>query len=86
MSGINVQTKTVLRKAVAESVRPIIFVNKMDHTILELQLEELLIKDAPMSDGLLEDTNTGMVKPRDNFKTRGRYLDDKYDYNITKAR
>ena len=43
--------------------------NKMDHTILELKLEELLIKEAPMMDGLPEDTNTGKVKPRDNMYT-----------------
>ena len=60
--------------------------NKMDHAILELQLEELLIKAVPMSDGLLEDTNTGKVNSRDNFKTRGRYRANKCDYDIADAR
>jgi elongation factor 2 len=28
----------------------------------------------------------GEVNPRDDFKVRGRYLADKYDYDITEAR
>jgi elongation factor 2 len=28
----------------------------------------------------------GEVNPRDDFKIRGRYLADKYDYDITEAR
>merc|ERR1712032_747689 len=37
-------------------------------------------------DGLSEDIENGEVNPRDDFKTRGRYLADKYDYDVTEAR
>jgi len=46
----------------------------------------LFMKAVPMPDGLAEDIDNGEVNPRDDFKTRGRYLADKYDYDITEAR
>jgi len=46
----------------------------------------LFMKACPMPDGLAEDIEKGEVNPRDDFKTRGRYLADKYDYDITEAR
>merc|ERR1712037_699464 len=33
-----------------------------------------------------EDIDNGEVNPRDDFKVRGRYLADKYEYDITEAR
>merc|ERR1712174_151030 len=46
----------------------------------------IFMKAVPMPDGLSEDIENGEVNPRDDFKTRGRYLADKYDYDVTEAR
>merc|ERR1719430_528396 len=46
----------------------------------------IFMKAVPMPDGLPEDIDKGDVNPRDDFKIRGRYLADKYDYDITEAR
>jgi len=46
----------------------------------------LFMRACPMPDGLAEDIENGEVNPRDDFKTRGRYLADKYDYDVTEAR
>ena len=34
------QTETVLRQAIAERIKPVVFMNKMDRALLELQLEK----------------------------------------------
>merc|ERR550519_142782 len=46
----------------------------------------LFMKAVNMPDGLAEDIDKGEINPRDDFKIRGRYLADKYDYDITEAR
>jgi len=46
----------------------------------------IFMRAVPMPDGLAEDIDKGEVNPRDDFKVRGRYLADKYDFDATEAR
>merc|ERR1712136_621223 len=46
----------------------------------------LFMKAVPMPDGLTDDIDKGEVAPRQDFKIRGRYLADTYDYDVGEAR
>jgi len=46
----------------------------------------LFMRAVPMPDGLAEDIDNGECGARDDFKTRGRFLADKYEYDVTEAR
>jgi len=46
----------------------------------------LFMKAVPMPDGLPEDIDNGEVSNKQDFKIRGRYLSDKYEYDVTEAR
>lgn len=40
VSGVSVQTETVLRQAIAERIKPVLFMNKMDLALLTLQCDQ----------------------------------------------
>merc|ERR1712226_279494 len=42
----------------------------------------LFMKAVPMPDGLADDIDKGEVAPRQDFKIRGRYLANTYDYDV----
>jgi len=46
----------------------------------------LYLRAKPMPDGLPEDIDKGDVSDKQDFKIRGRYLSDKYEYNVDEAR
>ncbi|GFT86548.1 translation elongation factor 2 [Nephila pilipes] len=46
----------------------------------------LFMKAMPMADGLAEDIDKGTVNPKDDFKARGRYLVEKYEWDANEAR
>merc|ERR1712038_1927544 len=59
VSGVCVQPETVLRQAISERIKPVLFMNKMDRALLELQLgqEELF----QTFQRIVENVNDGSV-------------------------
>merc|ERR1739844_665809 len=54
-----------------------------DHACIPLKKSDPVVS---YRETVSEDIENGEVNPRDDFKTRGRYLADKYDYDVTEAR
>merc|ERR1739844_534207 len=54
-----------------------------DHACIPLKKSDPVVS---YRETVTEDIENGEVNPRDDFKTRGRYLADKYDYDVTEAR
>merc|ERR1712166_568170 len=64
VSGVSVQTETVLRQALQERVKPVLMVNKLDRVILELQAQ-------------LEDTYQNFIKILENVNVIiATYMDE----------
>merc|ERR1711988_217989 len=64
VSGVSVQTETVLRQSLQERVKPVLMVNKLDRVILELQAQ-------------LEDTYQNFVKILENVNVIiATYMDE----------
>merc|ERR1719419_727077 len=60
-----------------------------DHAQIELKKSDPVVsyrETVPMPDGLADDIDKGEVAPRQDFKIRGRYLADTYDYDVGEAR
>uniref|UniRef100_A0A914E280 Tr-type G domain-containing protein n=1 Tax=Acrobeloides nanus TaxID=290746 RepID=A0A914E280_9BILA len=74
VSGVCVQTETVLRQAIAERIKPILFMNKMDRALLELQLgqEELY----QTFQRIIENINVIIATYGDDDGPMGRILAD----------
>ena len=64
VSGVSVQTETVLRQSLQERVKPVLMVNKLDRVILELQAQ-------------LEDTYQNFIKILENVNVIiATYMDE----------
>ncbi|CAM9687748.1 unnamed protein product [Chrysoparadoxa australica] len=46
----------------------------------------LFLEAAPLADGLPKDIEEGKLNPRDDFKTRARFLADNYEWDVAEAR
>lgn len=73
IDGVAVQTKTVLKQALAEQIKPILYINKMDRLIFELQLspEEIYQRCVKMIDdvnNIISSYNSENTDNPDNFK------------------
>lgn len=74
VSGVCVQTETVLRQAIAERVKLILFMNKMDRALLELQLEQEEIYQTFQR--IVENVNTIIATYSDESGPMGKMVVD----------
>jgi len=71
IEGVSVQTETVLRQAMAELIKPVLMVNKIDRGILELQVDGETMYTTFVK--VIENTNViiATYETEDNVKTMG---------------
>merc|ERR1712126_530233 len=74
VSGVCVQTETVLRQAIAERIRPVLFMNKMDRALLELQLDQEDLYQTFQR--IVENVNVIVATYADNVRSFNMYILD----------
>lgn len=77
------QTETVLRQAIAERIKPILFMNKMDRALLELQLESEELYQTFQR--IVENVNVIIATYSDDSGPMGKHIFNKHLSSINKS-